>query len=302
MILVKKNRLIVILGFLLLFCLPFLSSLFSTDPAYLANVQIERAPLMVPLVVLVEVVIYIIFAFLSGAFSSGSSLILNCLLMAFIRFLFCLGGGIFFSFFHEASEYSYILLFWVGNPILILLQMFILMILTPHVALSMDSPMLSEEARSLLGEEEEYREVERPRVVHKEGIPVGGFVRVYDFRELGRLISNVIGLEGYLLYTWEGLILWEDNQLGFDSEKCAVLFQAEWKAQQAIQAKMGFNNPDHMITLTRDHQFVHIAFSEKFFAVLLFRRDADTGTILNRMRFLERTAKELFEMRYSPLL
>ena len=316
MIVIKSNRLFFLLGVFLLICIPFLT-LTVFDPMKPGDVGIASEPHLVVLIIMVELFLYFFFALISGVIENPGRLILYTIVMSSIRILSCLVASSFFAAFSPAGQYHVFLAFWVGNPILVLVQVLVVMLFGPHLLLSVWPGLMGEKAGLALRDIEPPPKVEPPVTLQTGGEPLGGFVRVYHFPELGRLLSNIIGLEGYILYTWEGLILWHDCQLRFDAENLVVHFQQEWNHQRKSQSHVGFNEPERIITQTIEHNFIHVRFgssaateSERewvesdetpvgFFGIFIFRREVDMGTTLSRLKYLERSAKELLEMRYS---
>ncbi len=302
MILVRMNRLFYLFGILTLFFIPFVVPALSSVEMQPGEIEIVREAQIIPIFLAGEILIYFFFGLFSGGAASVYRLILYSFTVAFARFLICLvGGGVFASIRMIPQSYA-LLLFWMGNPVAILLQIFFLMLLAPYVVSVVAPGILSEDGhRILLGEAEAYKPMSAVSF-HSEGAPVGGFVRVYTFPEMGQLLSNMTGIEGYVIYSWEGLVIWQGLRVRFDAERLAVSSQREWRHFREVQVALGLGEAEKLIAQTPEHYFIHLSLAPKFFAVLLFRRDVEIGDVLGRLKYIERTAQELFSMKYSPLL
>jgi hypothetical protein len=301
MIIVRMKNLFYFFGFVALICIPFLAPVFTTADSESGYMDVAKAAYVVPIIVAAEILIYFLFGLLSGRVKSVFRLIFYCVFMAFLRFLTCfVGGSIFATMKMSLLTYS-IFLFWVGNPIVVLMQAFMLILFGVHIETAIGFDLLDDEGKRMLGSEHEKTKQKNVQHLHAGGIPAGGFIRVYSFPELGRLFSNIIGMEGYIFYSGEGLILWRDCQLRIDLERLVVISQKEWNCLSEIQGKSDFGPPVRFITQTRENQFVHISFGPMFYAVLIFKPEIDMGETLERLKLLERSALELFDMKYSRL-
>jgi predicted regulator of Ras-like GTPase activity (Roadblock/LC7/MglB family) len=190
----------------------------------------------------------------------------------------------------------------MGNPILVLIQVFLLMMLGPHLAWLINPRIISDKALSFVGERRGILETRGFRSTAPDVTPVGGFIRLYTFEELGCLFLNVMGIEGYILYTHEGLVLSKDCQLRFDVDRLVAISLLEWNNHRAAQLKIGFDEPERIIFQTTEHNFIHVSFNQGFFGIFIFKRNADMEEVLNRLGPLTRSARELLEMKYSPLI
>ena len=302
MIFIKINRLFYLFGILVFLCLPFLVLILNVEQTSYQNLEFGIPSNILPLMIVIECLIYFFFGALSGSDLSTMQLIQYSISLAFFRFLMCLGGSVFFTILQGVSQIKAIQLFWAGNPLLVLLQVFLLMLFAPHLILLLYPGLMGEKERLLLIAEGKKPEGDRSFSLRLETTPMGGFIRVYSFKELGHLFTNLMGLEGYILYTREGLILWQDCQLRLDAEKLVVCFQKEWNCHRSNQIAIGFDEPERIITQTAEHTFLHAAFHKDFSGIFIFRPDTPIGDILSRFKYLERTAKEFLESRYSPVV
>lgn len=303
MFLMKMNRLFFILGFLALLAIPLMVPAFGTvqmDAGDIETAQISQLILII--IVLVEIFLYFFFGLISGAAASILKLIQYSFLMFLVRFIICFIAAIIFALFKILPQTYAVILFWVGNPILALIQIFILMFYGPHLAIALGTEMINEESVKAI--KSDQNEDMRPAAIppYSGAAPSGGFVHLFNFNELGRQLTNIIGMEGFVLYTWEGLILWENCPLRVDKEKLAVRSLFEWQHLKDSQRDTGFGEPGTFISETPDHRFIHVAFDSRFFGVMILKKEADLGDILNRLSLQERSIREFLDMRYSLLL
>ncbi len=301
MILIKMNRLFYIFGVLLFFSLPFLVLILNIDQTHVEQQTIGIPSYLIPGLLIVEILFYIIFGILAGTSLSLQQIFQYSILVALFRLIVCLIGAFLFTILQGVPYITTLQILWSGNPLLVLLQVLLLMMFGPHLITIVSPGILGEKEHLLLRVEGGTQTGKRPDFQKPGASPVGGFIRVDSFSELGRLLSNLIGIEGYILYTREGLILWQDCQLRLDAEKVIASFLKEWRCHRLNDLAAGFDEPLRIITQTSEHTFIHVIFTRHFSGILIFRPDANMSDILNRLKYLERTAKEFLETRYSTV-
>jgi len=302
MFLMKMNRLFFILGFFALLAIPLMVPAFGTVQMSAGDIETAQISRLIPIIVLVEIFVYFFFGLISGSAASTLKLIQYSIFMVFVRFIICFLAAVIFALFKILPQSYAVILFWVGNPPLALIQIFILMFYGPHLAISLGTQMVNEESEKTI--RCELSEETRPAVIppYSGAAPIGGFVHIFNFDELGRHLSNIIGMEGFVLYTWEGLILWENCPLRVDKEKLAVRSLFEWQHLKDSQIDSGFGEPGKFISETSDHRFIHIAIDTRFFGVMILKKETDLGDVMNRISVQERSIREFLDMRYSLLL
>lgn len=302
MILIKSSRLVYLFGILLIICIPLMNHLSGDSPGKGEAVVEDNISKIVPFFIIIELLVYFFFGLLSGSGSSIYNLIQYCLMIFFFRLLCCSLALMIFSNYSQTLSLNALLYFWMGNPLLVLIQVFLLMMFGPHLAWIISPRLISDKALAFVGERRVSPDHRAMQTVTSDVTPVGGFIRVYTFEELGRLFLNMMGIEGYILYSIEGLILWKDCQLRFDMDKLVAVSLMEWNQHRTAQQKIGFNEPERLISQTAEHNFVHVPFNQSFFGIFIFKRNADMDGVLNRLQPLARSACELLEMKYSPLI
>ena len=301
MILIKMKSLLYLLGIILFFSFPFLVLILNVDQTHIKEMDIGLPFYLLPVLFVLEILIYFFFGSLAGTSLSTTQLVEYSMIMAVFRFALCLIGAMVFSSFQAIPHTTAIQILWAGNPLLILLQVFLLMMFGPYLILVFFPGLMGEKEHLYLSEVETSRRMKPLRSVRSESIPLGGFIRVYGFLELGRLFSNLIGIEGYILYTWEGLVLWQDCQLRLDMEKVVSCFMKEWDCHRVNDLAIGFDEPLRIVTQTNEHSFIHVMFNRDFSGIFIFRPDAHMSEILGRMKYLDRTAREFLATRYPPV-
>lgn len=296
MILVHRKNLFFVLAILIMVVVPFLYPAISpisggSDDEVLSVSQNAYF-------VLAEILVYIIVGIITGAASGFGNLVLAALLLSFGRFVTCFFAGSIMASFMTVSHPYAVLELWMGNGLSVILQIIMMLFVGVHLLYFFTPRILSEEAiRKICPEDIQI--AEKPARFQTEGVPLGGFVKVYNLQELGRLISNVIGLEGYILYTSEGLVLWKELQLRFDEDKLVVLFQQEFDRIRTSQKEVGFGNPENIITQTKEHNFLHCRLSEKVLGIFIFKKESDIGAISERLQYITKSACDYFETRYQ---
>ncbi len=300
MILIPMNRLFYIFSFALLLCIPMMSPAFMSLEGSNAVTSASLSQ-MIWIVLIMEAALYFFIGLAAGATPSLSALIQYDVLMIFIRFVFCFVAATIYFFIHPVTHSHALLAMWVANPIMALLHIFVTMIAGPHMVLEIKPSLLTDEVLYKLKRQLSDGNKDSRMIAQAAATPIGGFVRVYSYPELGKLIGNMIGMEGYVLYTSEGLPLWQECQLNYDMEKLIVFFERQTSRLRQAQDAGGFGEPEYLIIQTEAHKFIHFQITQQFAALFIFKNETDTGDIMNRLKYLQRSARELLEMRYSHL-
>jgi hypothetical protein len=293
MILIKSSRLVYLFGILLIIFLPLLSYFVGTPPLAGEEPMEDFTSVIIPLFIVIELMLYLLFGLVSGGCSTFYYLLQYCLIMFLFRLLCCFASGFMFSNYNETRSLDILLYFWMGSPLLVLIQIFLLMMLGPFIAWFVNPRIISDKALGFVGERRGILDSRIKLSSSKEAAPVGGFIRVYNYEELGRLFMNMMGIEGYILYTNEGLILYKDCQLRFDADRMVAVSLEEWEEYKTSQQKIGFHEPERIISQTND---------QSFYGIYIFKRGVDVHEVLNRLEPLARSARELLEMKYSPII
>jgi hypothetical protein len=260
------------------------------------------SPLLVPLVVVFEIIVYFLYVSFRKEITDVLPYIICAVLVALFRFLTSLLGGFYLAVIGHGGVSDNVLRLWAGHPVSVMLQIGAVLLVLPHVIAVTAPGMLTESSRRRLMMMPPA--VEEPRSTPaqagvSEVAPVGGFVRVYSFRELESFFRKIVGLEGFVLFSDEGLIVWKDLQMRLDVDTLIVRYRLFDNDMGRVTKHAGLQTVYRWILQSREHIICHIALKSSFSLLLFFNTQLSLAEVAAKIDLLSRTAQELLNTRYG---
>jgi predicted regulator of Ras-like GTPase activity (Roadblock/LC7/MglB family) len=294
MIVTPRNTLLILFGVAIVFLIPFFAMRTPQEMIF--------SPLLVPLVVLFEVILYFIYISFRRETIEIVPYIVLAVLVVLFRFAASLLGAFFLAVQAQGHLGNDLLQLWIGRPVSVLLQIAVIMLLLPHVVALTAPGMLVKDDREKLSKEslsvEESESVSAFALV-SEATPLGGFVRTYDFTELQDYFRKVVGLEGFVLTNDEGLIIWQDLQIRLDIDTLVVRYQLFDREMGRLTKQFGLQKLYRWVLQTREHFICYVALGSTFSLLLFFNTQLSLAEIASKLDMLVRTVLELLNTRYG---
>jgi predicted regulator of Ras-like GTPase activity (Roadblock/LC7/MglB family) len=291
MILIRKDLLFCVFGFLTLFLLPFL---------FVSMPSLPTQTMLFPMVAL-EFLLYLLYIRISAKHAAlGPAFVLSFVLVVG-RWVVCLADGLLLSLFNPNFLVSNIGALWVGNPFSALLQIFVILTFVPHLVVRFAPGVLGDASRTLLFENSARLPGsgavnEKPEL--PTATPLDGLVRVYSFTELEDYFHKIIGLEGFVLYSAEGLVMCKDLQINLDVEGLVARYQYFSSGIEQVTHAHGLGLPVRAVVETRKHYLFNIQVSSQFFLLLVFNNQLPLPDIVHRIRIMVRSIEAFLALRY----
>ncbi len=280
-------------------------------PCGLAPPPYERMQLAGVLTVAVEFAAFFIAILLTGAeISAPASFMLAVLAVLARCILSALGGGVLALLSGQPGPDAFINA-WIGNPIGVFLQIVLLMLVLPH-ALSAAAPgLVSHEMERAMeggaGKKESGEAMERVAGQGANGAgafsiqPTGGAIQVFGFDELQSIFRKSTGMEGFILYTSEGLVLWKDMPIRMNVELLVARLQSQCDGLTGTVEDFGLTRARKVIVDSREHFLLNTRLNNNFSLIMLFSNQVDIAAAWNRLAIMAKTSREFLQWRYPAL-
>ena len=299
MILVHSKSLLYLAGLILLIIIPVMLLPIGYLP-------LDYIPFVFALLLL-EIAIYVSYLRIGNWTTPLFPLIILSLLMALLRAVLCVVSLMLLDVIKvpPVLAESPILYLWLGNPISIILQIVLMCLLLPHFLIDFAPGLLGEKIAQFFEKEQSGTTVpsfREHRVVLSQMTPGATIYNVYSFPELEAQISKCIGLEGFLIYTDEGLIVWRHLNLNIDTERLVVrLYHLSENMKQSIGA-MGLAHTNKIIVETDEHLIFNGFVDSVFGFVLIFNVSIPEEEINRRIDLLSESIKVFLKTRYATFV
>ena len=298
MIVISRSQAVTLLAIISLVAVPWAMSYappLSDDPG-----------VMIPLLLAVELLVYFILSMVANPVASLAAVIGLSVLMVLAR-LCCVVVGV------SLAAWLGSLMLGVpesigavlSNPFFFLLHMMIMLLSSPHVVDGLMPNYFNTEGRARLrGDEESLTEPQstlaRPAGI-SEVTAKGGFVQVFSFEELSGVLHKSTGLEGFLIYNNEGLLVWRDLPLRLEvDDLVAQLSSAHHQLSGRIE-RGGLTRISRLAIELRDHLVFVAPLNAGFGMVLVYSSRVSPAECFGRLGNVARTTREFLQWKYPAL-
>jgi predicted regulator of Ras-like GTPase activity (Roadblock/LC7/MglB family) len=256
---------------------------------------------LIPIVLIFEFFIYAGTAFFASSKLSipfviihSISLLLGRAVLAILAYFvgtLTVGSG-------QSEEFATqaLLLCWVGSPISVLLQILLMLLAGSHLV-DLVVPGTFESSEPKLASVARRGDAR----ASQEGKPSGGFIQVYSFEELSGLLKKTPGLEGFLIYSREGFVVWNDvpHKVAVD-QATAYLLSAQHQLNNQLKGS-GMSEVRRLLVESRDHLIFVSELNQNFGLILLFNQRTRIAECEQRLQTLDKTVREFLQWKYPGL-
>lgn len=248
-----------------------------------------------------ELVVY----FILTIFSSPKATIASSALIAFVlmglRFAGCFVGAMLAK---SAGEGAPGLMdLWVGNPVSAIVQGLVLAMLGTHVLATFLPEAVGSEVVSRVGSED------RPtRGSSRDSGPQmqqtsasGGFVQVYSYEELSGVLRKTQGLEGFLVVSSEGLVVWRELPMRIEVEALVARTLSMMDQYGTVMESSGLTRVRRVMVESKEHLLFTTPLNLNFGILMLFSSRTPMEEILSRIGFMTKTSREFLQWKYPAL-
>lgn len=191
------------------------------------------------------------------------------------------------------------LMVWASDPVSVILQVVVLIVTTPHLLDAASPGLVDRETRRKLSGGE--RELPVARMPSTEAMPTGGFIQVFGFEELAATIRKTPGLEGFLIFSSEGLIVWRDLPLRVDADRLTAKLMALSRETAVVVNESGLARVRQVVIESREHLVAVVELTANFGLILVYNGQVNVGECAPRIAILAKTTREFLQWKYPGL-
>ncbi|MEQ8821232.1 MAG: roadblock/LC7 domain-containing protein [Sumerlaeia bacterium] len=290
----------------LVLVLLFLLGIVATAMAFAGTVPIfENVGNVVPLVLAAEIVLYFFLTLFTNPRIPLVSTIVLSVGMALFRAIACVLGSAAASAFSEGQlqPIEGWMVAWIGNPIGVLIQFILLALAAPHFLEMVFPDMIGRETRQkLLGSSsrpvESNRSAQNPM---SDSNPSGGFIQVFSYDELTAVIRKSHGLEGFIIYNNEGLIVWRDLPIRLESDRLVAKLMALHDQLADVVEASSLSRVRKVMVESREHLVFITPLNQNFGMIMVYNQSTTPSESFTRLAVIAKTTREFLQWKYPGL-
>jgi len=272
-----------------------LIELVAVSAALAAMTPFESLTMVVPLIIFAEVVVYFIAAMFANPRATIGMAFATAIFFLVTRGICGVLGGIIHASVVDGGSASQ-LAAW-ASPVAVIIQVATLVLAGPY--------MLAAVFPDLLGKETVERLSGGPVTPvggnQLESNPAGGFVQAFSYEELGAFIRKSHGIEGFVIYSQEGLVVWHDLPLRLDLDRLTAKVLASSVQIGDIMQENGLTKVRRVMVETREHFLFATTLNQNFGLILLFNGRVAPDEVLSRIAIIAKSAREFLQWKYPAL-
>lgn len=256
-----------------------------------------------PFVLAVELLLYFILALFASPRATLGSAFLVTFIFTSMRALASVVGAGLAQMLPNDGPPDAILNMWVGHPIVIALQVGLILMLGSHVMAALMPEVVGEDFVARLRSSSENAPATKTPATAPvvQASPTGGFVQVFSFDELTATIRKVQGLEGFILYNEEGLIVWRDLPMRIEADAVVAKVLSLNNQYAGLMEASGLTRVRRVMVESREHFLFSTPLNQTFGLILLFNSRVPSEDILSKVGYVSKTAREFLQWKYPAL-
>ena len=282
----------------------FFFALLSIALAPFAFVPFPSLPIgreLVPVVIAAEAMIYVLFTMIGNTRAGWDTAVGVAALLAVLRAALNLPGAMILRAAPEWSgtfEGAWINLH-VCNPLSLLAQMLLLLILAPYLLRGVFPKLLTREAEAAIFDQ--ARPAAEPGSREHGGLsnPAGGFVQVFSYQELVEAMRKIAGLKGFLLYDSEGLPVWSHFDMDLSVDSAAAYSNQALADARAWVERLRLRDLEMALVAASGLILCNLMITRHERLLLLFSRDVPIRETMTRIERARLMVSELLRLRGS---
>lgn len=252
-------------------------------------------------ILLAELAIYFVLTIFSSPKATIASSALVALVFLVLRFAGCLIAAILGA--AKGGEGSGVVAMWVGNPVPVLVQIIVLIMMGTHImAKFLPEAVAPEMTARLEAQERGSRRSSRDTIATQpQTSATGGFVQVYSYEELAGVLRKTQGLEGFVIFSSEGLVVWRDLPLRIELDTVVARTLSLMDQFGGVMDSSGLTRVRRVMVESKDHLLFMTPLNLNFGLLMLFSTRTPTEEIIGKVGFISKTSREFLQWKYPAL-
>ncbi|MCX7016850.1 MAG: hypothetical protein NTW86_30550 [Candidatus Sumerlaeota bacterium] len=293
MIILTRRALFFFFALLSIALAPFVFILFAPLP-------ISRE--LVPVIIAAEAMIYVLFTMIGNTRAGWDTAVGVAALLAILRAALNLPGAMILAATPQwpgTFESAWINLH-VCNPLSLLLQMLLLLLLAPYLLRGVFPRLLTPEAAAAILDPPRPAIMEAPAREHGGlSSPAGGFVQVFSYQELTESMRKIAGLKGFLIYDSEGLPVWAQFDMDLSANAAAAYSNQALAEARAWIERLYLRDLEMALVTVSGLILCNLMITRHERLLLLFSRDVSIRETMTRIERARLMISELLRLRSS---
>lgn len=306
MIVISRSQAVTLLTIVALVALPWAMSF---SPALTAEPGV-----MIPILLAVELLVYFVLSMVANPAASLGAVIGLSVLMVLAR-LSCVVVGVSLAAVlgdltavvpntDMLSPVPQVIAAVLSNAVFFLIHLMTMLVASPHVVDALLPTYFSAEGKARLhGDEAPVGD--EAAVVRVASAPEhsakGGFVQVFSFEELSGVLRKSTGLEGFLIYNNEGLLVWRDLPMRLEVDDLVAQLSSSHHQLSGRVERGGLTRVSRLAIELRDHLVFVAPLNAGFGMVLVYSGRVSPADCFARLGNVARTAREFLQWKYPAL-
>jgi predicted regulator of Ras-like GTPase activity (Roadblock/LC7/MglB family) len=310
MLLVETSRLTIALAFALLALLAPAVTALAGDHAFWPGLWPQ---VVVPFALLAEMALHFLLLSSQRQVRSVVPAFVGAVALILVRAIGCLTGALAVWLAQRGpAGYGLDVLFvdfWMGSPAVIALQLLVLLAVLPIALRHIAPGFLSQgtltwlSASSVVDSRSTGDDRRTPMALEPAADPINGNGShprpfIYSFPELDRYLDKVVGLEGHLLLSDEGLVMWSRLPWHAEPEDLGAAL-VRWMAGASVLTAPSMPGPRPAMVHSGDHWIVSVPLREDATAHLFFTERLTASQIAPAALRAAEAVRSLFNFRLA---
>jgi len=297
MIVISRSQAVTLLTIVALVELPWAMSF--------APALTDDPSVMIPILLAVELLVYFVLSMVANPAASLGAVIGLSVLMMLAR-LCCVVVGVSLAAVvgDLVTPVPQTIAAVSSNAVFFLLHLMTVLVASPHVVDGLLPGYFTGEAKlrvrgddGPLGDEAAVVRL-APAPEHSAK---GGFVQVFSFEELSGVLRKSTGLEGFLIYNNEGLLVWRDLPMRLEVDDLVAQLSSSHHQLSARVERGGLTRVSRLAIELRDHLVFVAPLNAGFGIVLVYSGRVSPADCFARLGNVARTAREFLQWKYPAL-
>lgn len=300
MLILRKKSLLLIFTVLVLILIPLLFT--GKRPFYSHYAGI------IFIFIILELAIYVTYILASNWSLLLFPVLTTALVLTLFRAIMCLGSLLvihLFPIISPTTQINFVLL-WMGNPLSIFLQILIIGLILPHLLREFAPGLLGKQLNKLISLETQSGEETTTSTSQTSEQPpaskVSTVYNIYSFHELDTLLTKTIGLEGFIIYNEEGLIVWQNTRIKIDAERLVIEAIRSADKIKTWTTELGLLPCTKILLETSSHCILNGFVNRIFGYILIFTRTLPLEEMQYRVSVLGESISGFLKTHYRALI
>ena len=255
---------------------------------------------MLVIVVIIEFIVYLVVSMITNPRANFGMALGTAVVYLLLRWICSFLGGI--SANANGTMDPLAALAIAVHPLTVVLQVAILLSAGPYIlALTIPELVGTGPAATLRGDQLQAASAAQAKQGGLEMSPTGGFIQVFSFEELASMMKKSHGLEGFVIYSNEGLVVWKELPVQVQLDTLVAKISAEANQLGQLMQDNGLSKVRRLMLESREHYLFATTLNQNFGVMLLFSGRSAPEEIFSRIGVLAKSTREYLQWKYPAL-